>query len=168
MQKNGEGEIECRVAKFIAGDDYIINNREKFFISPHSALSDFSGKVIYYDIEAHPLEGIVYGSGRKAAILRPGTSNPESESAIRSDAPDEIPDGEYFLIEWNGTTRGYIELPEVIIDGKSPPFDPGPCYFSGGNPGGTGGLWVGGGNGSSNVAPKAKKIFRNSNMSDAN
>lgn len=136
-QKNGKGEIDYRVAKFIGDDDYMMDNRKKFFASPLSALPDFSGKVIYYDLGGNPLEGFVYKDGRQSGVLLPAEG--KGEPTMRGDATGESLHYERFTIEWKSTTRDGNELPEVIIIGDPSPFDPSPCYYDSEDPGGGGG-----------------------------
>lgn len=146
VQKNGMGEIDYRVAKFIGDDDYMINKPRKFFESPLSALLGFSGKVIYYDLEGIPLEGIVYKDGRQLGVLFPVEG--KAKSTLRGDSSDESLNHECFTIKWKNATRDGIDLPEVIIIGKPAPFDPSPCYYNGNGSDGWGGGGGGGGSGS--------------------
>lgn len=156
-QKNENGEISFRVAKFIADDDYMKDRPRKFISSPLSVLPVFSGKVIYYDLDGNPLEGTVYESGRHTGDLFPtvGKTGP----TLRGDDPDENLNYECFSIQWKDPTRNGGELPEVVVVGKPSPFSSSTCYYNyegsdgwggGGGYGGGGGSGGGGGGGSSN------------------
>lgn len=141
-QKDDDGDIGYRVASIVADSLYLGDTPEKTLEMSVSKLSDFSGKILYYDVSGELLDGVVYRDGHEVAVIRPAGSAPP-QNAAGAGGQTRVNAESYYCEFWVGwdircynVTAGDESMTTCIISNI---YNFWICYPMGGGSGGSGG-----------------------------
>lgn len=194
-EKSEAGRIFFTVVKISGEGNYLMRNNKRFLKMRFETLSDFSGAVRYYTLNGELISGKIYKQGKAVKSIAPYDSTKvkkekeiqQGKARIYTRATVEQCEVHDYLIEqyyctdtyvgdelmntyceladsWIETVMvcDYIEVPDETPNEVCPNCGQNPCGCE--NPEGGNGE---GGSGTNEIVDKAKKLFKNDNMTTA-